>query len=35
MQPEDSKVGPMKDSDIIYTLSFLKGTIMLQAPDEY
>ena len=27
MQPEDSQVGPMKDLDIIYTPSFLKGTI--------
>ena len=27
MQPEDPQVGPMKDSDIIYTPSFLKGTI--------
>ena len=29
MQPEDSQVEPMKNSDIIYTPSFLKGTIKM------
>ena len=41
MQPEDSlqsrtqgpQVGPMKDSDIIYTPSFLKGTIKMADVD--
>ena len=33
MQPEDSQVGPMKDLDIIYTPSFLKGTIKMADAD--